>query len=98
MPKLAKLFEYDQRAVAPYAKEQRDINVQYATRVVRLFVVPGGLGTAANQMAFFNAGILHLMLVIAFSAFSDFPTRAEVMEILQNVPQHVRKTNPNVVK
>lgn len=81
MPKLAKLFEFDQRDIAPYAKEQRDINVQYATRVVRLFVVPGGIGTAANQTSFFNAGILHLMLVIAFSAFNDFPTRAEVIAL-----------------
>lgn len=82
VPKLAKLFELDQRDVAPYAKEQRDTNVQYAIRVARLFVVPGGLGTAANQMSFFNAGILHLMLVIAFSAFSDFPTRSEVTKLL----------------
>ncbi|KAL0637349.1 Vesicle-mediated ER to Golgi transport protein [Maublancomyces gigas] len=85
VPKLAKLFELDQRDVAPYAKEQRDTNVQYAIRVVRLFVVPGGLGTAANQMSFFNAGILHLMLVIAFSAFSDFPTRSEALKAVADL-------------
>lgn len=78
VPRLAKLFQFAQEPVPSYAKEQRDTNIEYAMRVCRLFVVPGGLGAAANQNAFFSAGILHLMLVIAFSGFSDFPVRAEV--------------------
>jgi hypothetical protein len=35
-----------------HAREQRDTNLRYALRVVRLFVVPGGLGTQANQVCF----------------------------------------------
>lgn len=50
VPRLAKLFEFPQELVQPYAKEQRDRNIEYAMRVCRLFVVPGGLGVAVNQV------------------------------------------------
>ncbi|PWW73560.1 hypothetical protein C7212DRAFT_217553 [Tuber magnatum] len=85
VPRLAKLFQFAQEPVPSYAKEQRDANIEYAMKVCRLFVVPGGLGAAANQNAFFNAGILHLMLVIAFSGFSDFPVRAEALRTVADL-------------
>jgi hypothetical protein len=50
VPRLARLFEFSQELVPFYAKEQRDRNIEYAMRVCRLFVVPGGLGAAANQV------------------------------------------------
>lgn len=48
--KLAKQLDLKEDEVLPFAKDQRNTNIQYAIRVVRLFVVPGGLGTLGNQV------------------------------------------------
>ena len=56
VPRLAKLFVLPEEELAPYAREQRDTNLRYALRVARLFVVPGGLGTQANQVCYSRRG------------------------------------------
>ncbi|KAL7270968.1 Vesicle-mediated ER to Golgi transport protein [Rhizina undulata] len=84
--KLAKIFDIkDDGEIPPYAREQRNSNIEYALRVVRLFVVPGGLGTAANQHTLCNAGVLHLVLRIAFSPFTDLPIRAEALNAVADL-------------
>jgi hypothetical protein len=80
VPRLAKLLDVAETEVPPFAKEQRDTNIQYALRLVRLFVVPGGLGTAANQNALLTAGVLHLVVErVAFSSV-DLAVRAEALK------------------
>ncbi|KAA8898919.1 p115 like vesicle tethering protein [Sphaerosporella brunnea] len=79
VPRLAKLLDLANREVLPFAKEQRDTNIQYALRLVRLFVVPGGLGTAANQDSLVAAGVLHLVVRIAFSSV-DLVVRGDALK------------------
>ncbi|KAI5804550.1 p115 like vesicle tethering protein [Geopyxis carbonaria] len=83
--KLAKQLDLKEEEVLPFAKQQRDTNIQYTIRVVRLFVVPGGLGTSANQNALATAGILHLVLRVAFSPSCDLAVRAEALKAVADL-------------
>jgi hypothetical protein len=78
IPRLARLFHPPGKEIPPYAMDQRNVNVQYALRVVRHFVVPGGVGTSTHQKAFFDTGILELVLRTAFLPSNELPLRAEV--------------------
>lgn len=90
VPKLAKLLtltddEKGGEGISPSAKEQRDANVQYALRLLRLFVVPGGLGTVANQNALVGAGLLHIVTTIAFLSSCELPARAEALKAVADL-------------
>jgi hypothetical protein len=85
VPKLAKLLTLSEEELNPFAKDQRDTNIQYALRLVRLFVVPGGLGTAANQNALVATGILHLVIQIAFLSSCDISVRAQALKAVADL-------------
>lgn len=68
--------------VAEWAKPQRDKNLWGLLAVVRLFLVNGGLGTQANQIAFWQNGVLVQVLLLAFSRALDVTIRAEVCNYL----------------
>ena len=80
LPKLAALLALGpEDKVLPFAGEQRNTNIQYALRLVRLFAVPGGLGTVQNQNALMAAGIMHLVVKVAFSS-ADLELRTEALK------------------
>ena len=85
VPKLVKLLSLSEEEVLPFAKEQRDTNIQYALRLVRLFVVPGGLGTAANQNTLVGAGLLHLVITVAFLSSCELTVRAEALKAIADL-------------
>jgi hypothetical protein len=80
IPKLARLLNLGNSEVLPFAKDQWDTNIQYVLRLVRLFVAPGGLGTPTNQNSLASAGILHMVLSLAFSAKCSLDVRAEALK------------------
>ena len=64
--------------VAEWAKVQRDKNVWGLLAVLRLFVLKGGVGTQANQVSFWQSGVLTQVLEIGFRDAFEVPIRAEV--------------------
>jgi len=85
IPKLAALLNLEpDDKVLPFAREQRDTNIQYALRLVRLFVVPGGLGTVQNQNALVAAGIMHLVVKVAFSP-AELAVRTEALKAMADL-------------
>ena len=64
--------------VAGWAQQQRDKNVWGLLAVLRLFLVRGNVGTQANQISFWQGGVLTQILEIAFRDAFDIPIRAEV--------------------
>lgn len=69
--------------VAEWAKPGRDKNVWGLLAVLRLFLVKGSVGTQANQLSFWQTGVLTQVLEIAFRESFDVRIRAEVGEHLQ---------------
>ena len=67
--------------VAEWARPQRDKNVWGLLAVLRLFLVRGSLGTQANQMSFWQSGVLTQVLDIAFRESFGVPIRAEVRQV-----------------
>ncbi|KAI9876748.1 MAG: hypothetical protein M1830_005813 [Pleopsidium flavum] len=65
--------------VAEWAKSQRDKNLWGLLAVLRLFLVDGGLGTQANQIAFWQSGVLVQVLQLAFTRALDVTIRAEAL-------------------
>lgn len=65
--------------VPEWARPQRDKNVWGLLAVLRLFLVRGSLGTQANQMSFWQSGVLTQVLDIAFRESFDVPIRAEAL-------------------
>ncbi|KAF6235348.1 hypothetical protein HO173_006544 [Letharia columbiana] len=65
--------------VPEWARPQRDKNVWGLLAVLRLFLVRGSLGTQANQMSFWQSGVLTQVLDIAFRESFDIPIRAEAL-------------------
>lgn len=73
------LKEQDSRdGVADWVVPQRDKNLWGLLAVIRLFLIKGGVGTQANQKAFWQSGVLVQVLEIAFHQFIDVMIRAEV--------------------
>lgn len=66
--------------VAEWAKSQRDKNVWGILAVLRLFLVKGSVGSQANQMCFWQSGVLTQVLDIAFRDSFDRTIRAEVSQ------------------
>ena len=84
VPKLAKLVaetisELDSDdGLVDWAKPQRDKNIWGILVVLRLFLIPGGLGTQANQLAWWHCGISQQVLRLAFGLSTALPVRVEV--------------------
>ena len=64
--------------VATWAKSQRDKNIWGLLVVLQLFLMKGSVGTQANQMSFWQSGVLTQILDIAFRESFDVTIRAEV--------------------
>jgi hypothetical protein len=82
--KLARLLddaldEKDSEAdVAQWVKIQRNRNIYALLAVLRLFLVPGGIGTQANQASLCQHGVLNQVLELAFSRSTEMRIKAEV--------------------
>ncbi|KAI3327541.1 p115 like vesicle tethering protein [Xylariaceae sp. AK1471] len=83
---LAKLLEStyhtskeEDEDVAAWAQEQRSRNIYALLAVIRLFLVPGAVGTSQNQVAFWQHGVLYHALQVAFSHSAGMPIRAEAL-------------------
>ena len=74
--------------VAEWARPQRDKNVWGLLAVLRLFLVKGSQGTQANQMSFWQSGVLTQVLDIAFRESFDVPIRAEVRQVRAHLRMH----------
>ncbi|KAI0376581.1 p115 like vesicle tethering protein [Hypomontagnella monticulosa] len=89
IPQLAKLLESTYHSgkggeedVAQWAQEQRNRNIYALLAVIRLFLVPGAVGTSQNQVAFWQHGehgVLYHALQLAFSHDAEMPIRAEAL-------------------
>ncbi|KAI8957580.1 p115 like vesicle tethering protein [Daldinia sp. FL1419] len=86
IPQLAKLLESTYRTgkegeedVAHWAQEQRNRNIYALLAVIRLFLVPGAVGTSQNQAAFWQHGVLYHALQLAFSHDAEMSIRAEAL-------------------
>lgn len=86
IPQLAKLLESTYRTgkggeeeVADWAQEQRNRNIYALLAVIRLFLVPGAVGTSQNQAAFWQHGVLYHALQLAFSHDAELSIRAEAL-------------------
>ncbi|KAL4879353.1 p115 like vesicle tethering protein [Aspergillus karnatakaensis] len=72
IPRLAKLLAEVNKEDNPdeptpeWALAQRDRNVWGLLVIIQLFLVKGGVNTAANQMAFWNSGVMEQVLSTAF--------------------------------
>lgn len=67
-----------QDGVADWARPQRDKNIWGLLAVLRLFLIKGSIGTQANQISFWQNGVLTEVLEIAFHRSIDMSIRAEV--------------------
>jgi hypothetical protein len=82
--RLSKLLETAYKAdndgdeVAPWAQAQKNRNIYALLAVIRLFLVSGAVGTAQNQSAFFQHGVLFHALQLAFGRGAEIPIRSEV--------------------
>ncbi|RYC65307.1 hypothetical protein CHU98_g951 [Xylaria longipes] len=65
--------------VAAWAQEQQNRNIYALLAVIRLFLVPGAVGTSQNQVAFWQHGVLYHALQVAFSHRTEIPIRAEAL-------------------
>ena len=64
--------------VTEWARSQREKNLWGLLAVIRLFLVKGSIGTQANQISFWQSGVLVQVLDIAFHQSIDMTIRAEV--------------------
>lgn len=78
--------------VADWARPQRDKNVWGLLAVLRLFLSKGSLGSQANQVSFWQSGILTQVLDIAFRDSFDVAIRAEVSQKQSPNPNKASKT------
>lgn len=66
-------------SVADWARPQRDKNVWGLLAVLQLFLIKGSIGTQANQISFWQSGVLTQVLDIAFHRSIDVSIRAEAL-------------------
>ncbi|KAI2615169.1 p115 like vesicle tethering protein [Hypoxylon sp. NC1633] len=86
IPQLGKLLESTyptgkggEEEIAQWAQEQRNRNIYALLAVIRLFLVPGAVGTLQNQAAFWQHGVLYHALQLAFSHDAEMSIRAEAL-------------------
>ena len=66
--------------LAEWAEIQRNRNIYALLAVLRLFLVRGGIGAPANQVSFWQHGILHKVLDMAFDHSTDVQIKSEVRD------------------
>lgn len=66
--------------IPDWARSQRDKNLWGLLAVLRLFFIKGSIGTQANQLSFWQNGVLVQVLEIAFHRSIDLNIRAEVRQ------------------
>ena len=69
---------YSEDGVAEWAIPQRDKNMWGLLSILRLFLVKGSVGTQANQVSFWQNGVLSQVLEFGFRDAFDVLIRAEV--------------------
>ncbi|KAI1636189.1 p115 like vesicle tethering protein [Biscogniauxia mediterranea] len=69
----------EEEEVAEWAQEQRNRNIYALLAVIRLFLIPGAVGTSQNQAAFWQHGVLYHALQLAFSHGTEMSIRAEAL-------------------
>ncbi|XXG97904.1 hypothetical protein Hte_004220 [Hypoxylon texense] len=85
IPQLARLVESTyhsgkgEEEIAHWAQEQSNRNIYALIAVIRLFLVPGAVGTSQNQAAFWQHGVLYHALQLAFSHDAEMSIRAEAL-------------------
>lgn len=72
-------------SVANWARPQRDKNVWGLLAVLQLFLIKGSIGTQANQISFWQNGVLTQVLDIAFHRSIDVSIRAEVSRRIHEI-------------
>lgn len=72
-------------SVADWARPQRDKNVWGLLAVLQLFLIKGSIGTQANQISFWQSGVLTQVLDIAFHRSIDVSIRAEVSKRIHEI-------------
>ncbi|RDW66149.1 hypothetical protein BP6252_09784 [Coleophoma cylindrospora] len=65
--------------VAEWVQIQKNRNIYALLAVLRLFLIPGGAGTQANQASFWQHGVLGLVLQLAFSRSTEMQIKAEAL-------------------
>ncbi|KAJ0384252.1 hypothetical protein COL922a_008803 [Colletotrichum nupharicola] len=75
----------EEAEIAAWAQNQRNRNIYALLAVVRLFLVPGAVGTAQNQLAFWQHGLLYHALQLAFSRVAQLPIKAEALETCADI-------------
>ena len=66
--------------VSEWMKPQRDINVWGLLGVIQLFLAVGAQGTMVNQQAFWQTGVLQIVLCIAFHPGFNSNVRAKSLQ------------------
>jgi len=66
--------------VSEWMKPQRDMNIWGLLSVIQLFLAKGAQGTTLNQQAFWHAGVLELVLRVAFHPSFSIGTRAKSLQ------------------
>lgn len=85
--KLAKLLadvnqeENPEEPIPQWALASRDRNVWGLLVIIQLFLVKGGINTPANQMAFWNTGVMEQVLSTAFGQRFTVNVTAKVSEV-----------------
>lgn len=69
----------DGQEIAPWAQEQRNRNIYALLAVIRLFLVPGAVGTPQNQVAFLRDRCLRNTLELAFTNHIELSIRSEAL-------------------
>lgn len=69
---------HEQEETAGWAQAQRNRNIYALLAVVRLFLMPGAVGTVQNQAEFWRHGLLYHALQLAFNGTFEVQIRAEV--------------------
>ncbi len=64
--------------MADWAQAQKNRNIYALLAVIRLFLVPGAVGTTQNQAAFWHQNLLYHALQLAFSHNTEIQIKAEV--------------------
>lgn len=99
VPQLTALLETtyhsEEEEVAQWAQEQRNRNVYALLAVIRFFLVSGAEGTAQNQLAFWQHGVLYHALQLAFSHSADMPIKAEALNTCADIIRGSAKLQEN---
>jgi intracellular protein transport protein USO1 len=66
--------------IPDWARSQRDKNLWGLLAVLRLFLIKGSIGAQANQLSFWQNGVLIQVLEVAFHKSIDPNIRAEVRQ------------------